>query len=151
MHKNHGCKDFVEFVEVALLRQWWIFLLKAYFIAIRDISTISTWWKRSKERKIYLFQHNTHMNHKSDAFFHLKFHVFFSRVFLWIPRISPICSPVSFRSTTWFHEEQVDGEATVKWMRRQAWCNGKVGVTGDSVGASVGFGGASVASAWCAW
>lgn len=42
------------------------------------------------------------------------------------------------RSTTWFHEEQVDGEATVKWMRRQAWCNGKVGVTGDSVGTSVG-------------
>ena len=30
-------------------------------------------------------------------------------------------------------EEQVDGEATVKWMRRQAWCNGKVGVTGDWV------------------
>jgi len=28
--------------------------------------------------------------------------------------------------------EQVDGEATVKWMRRQAWCNGKVGVTGVS-------------------
>ncbi len=27
----------------------------------------------------------------------------------------------------------MDGEATVKWMRRQAWCNGKVGVTGDWV------------------
>lgn len=28
--------------------------------------------------------------------------------------------------------EQVDGEATVAWMRRQRWCNGKVGVTGVS-------------------
>lgn len=28
--------------------------------------------------------------------------------------------------------EQVDGEATVAWMRRQVWCNGKVGVTGVS-------------------
>ena len=27
-------------------------------------------------------------------------------------------------------QEQVDGEATVAWMRRQRWCNGKVGVTG---------------------
>ena len=34
----------------------------------------------------------------------------------------------------------MDGEATVKWMRRQAWCNGKVGVTGDS-GGRLGFGG----------
>lgn len=32
----------------------------------------------------------------------------------------------------------MDGEATVKWMRRQAWCNGKVGVTGSAGGASVG-------------
>lgn len=29
-------------------------------------------------------------------------------------------------------QEQVDGEATVTWMRRQPWCNGKVGVTGAS-------------------
>ena len=26
----------------------------------------------------------------------------------------------------------MDGSATVAWMRRQAWCNGKVGVTGIS-------------------
>ena len=25
----------------------------------------------------------------------------------------------------------MDGEATVAWMRRQPWCNGKVGVTGE--------------------
>lgn len=28
--------------------------------------------------------------------------------------------------------EQMDGEATVAWMRQQSWCNGKVGVTGVS-------------------
>ncbi|CAJ1444904.1 unnamed protein product [Effrenium voratum] len=28
--------------------------------------------------------------------------------------------------------EQMDGEATVAWMRKQPWCSGKVGVTGAS-------------------
>lgn len=82
---------------------------------------ISTWcFQKVSELDLSL----THMNLLS---FHPNFHFFpmnfpiFSR-FILPPQTLAV-------SKTW-NEEQVDGEATVKWMRRQAWCNGKVGVTG---------------------
>ena len=33
-------------------------------------------------------------------------------------------------SAQFYFQEQMDGAATVAWMRQQPWCNGKVGATG---------------------
>ena len=42
-----------------------------------------------------------------------------------VPRLLPHLAFLHFCA-----EEQMDGAATVAWMRQQPWCNGKVGATG---------------------